>query len=109
MCLQGRFKSPLHFDDVLTGQHFPGPLQKVPAKCVVNKIFEFCKQINPSMDIGSVTKPTFLAPVIAAAQAIHVAVPGLEPSLEASPAEDMRLLGPAFVTATGVRSTMYAM
>ena len=99
--MQGKFKVPLRFDNVLTGQYFPGPLQHVPARLLINLILKICQQRNRSMQIGSVQKPSLLAPVVATAQCIHIARPGKEPPLNAIPTEDMRPLGPAFQTASG--------
>ncbi|KAK9804498.1 hypothetical protein WJX73_010880 [Symbiochloris irregularis] len=105
LVVQGRFKSPLHFNDVLTGQYFPGPLMKIPAPILINTILAISRKLNPSMEIGSVKKPSMLAPVIATAQAINVAEPGSEPSLHAPPVEDMSLLGPSFEAAAGKPAT----
>ena len=100
--LQGRFKAPLAFDAVLTGQHFPGPLQHVPAHLLINSIAKLCQHTNPSMQIGTIEQPSLMGPVAAAAQCIHVAKTGQEPPLDALTGEDLRLLGTAFQTPSGV-------
>lgn len=99
--MQGRFKQPLPFDSVLSGQCFSGPLQHMPASWLTSMIFKLVHQINPSIFVGSVDAPSLLAPIVSMAQCVSVAVPGTEPSLDASPIEDMRLLGAAFQMPSG--------
>ncbi|KAL3134569.1 hypothetical protein ABBQ38_006409 [Trebouxia sp. C0009 RCD-2024] len=101
LVVQGRFKQPLPFDSVLSGQCFSGPLQHMPASWLTSMIFKLVHQINPSIFVGSVDAPSLLAPIVSMAQCVSVAVPGTEPSLDASPIEDMRLLGAAFQMPSG--------
>ncbi len=53
------------------------------------------------MVVGTVSSPSLLAPLVSMAQCITVSQPGAEPSLIASPLEDMRLLGPHFQSSSG--------
>lgn len=95
------FKQPLPFDAVLSGQQFSGPLQHLPASWLTSMVLKLVHYINPAMVMGSVTSPSLLAPMVSMAQCIHVSEPGMEPSLTASPTEDMRLLGATFQTTSG--------
>lgn len=99
--MQGKFKQPLPFDSVLSGQRFTGPLQHLPASWLTSMILKLVHHINPSMVMGTVNAPSLLAPMVSMAQCISVATPGTELSLDAPPTEDMRLLGSAFHTPSG--------
>lgn len=99
--VQGKFKQPLPFDSVLSGQRFPGPLQHLPADWLTSMVLKLVHHINSSMVVGPVHAPSLLAPMVTMAQSMSVSQPGHEPCLMAVPAEDMRLLGPAFQTSSG--------
>lgn len=100
-CAQGKFKQALPFNAVLSGQHFSGPLQHLPASWLTSTILKLVHHINPTMVVGTVSSPSLLAPLVSMAQCITVSQPGMEPSLTASPIEDMRLLGSHFQSPSG--------
>lgn len=97
--VQGKFKQALPFNAVLSGQRFSGPLQHLPASWLT--ILKLVHHINPAMVVGTVSSPSLLAPLVSMAQCISVSQPGTEPSLTASPVEDMRLLGSYFQSPSG--------
>ncbi len=99
--VQGKFKQALPFNAVLSGQRFSGPLQHLPASWLTSTILKLVHHINPAMVVGTVSSPSLLAPLVSMAQCITVSQPGAEPSLTASPVEDMRLLGSHFQSPSG--------
>ncbi|KAL0052158.1 hypothetical protein WJX82_008799 [Trebouxia sp. C0006] len=101
LVVQGKFKQALPFNAVLSGQRFSGPLQHLPASWLTSTILKLVHHINPAMVVGTVSSPSLLAPLVSMAQCINVSQPGTEPSLNASPVEDMRLLGSQFQSPSG--------
>jgi hypothetical protein len=59
------------------------------------------RQISPSMEIGPLSAPYVLVPLLAMAQTVHVAAPGTEPDLAGPLEEDMRLIDPALANKDG--------
>ncbi len=100
-CVQGKFKQALPFTAVLSGQRFSGPLQHLPASWLTSTVLKLVHHINPAMVVGTVSSPSLLAPLVSMAQCINVSQPGTEPSLTASPVEDMGLLGSHFQLPSG--------
>lgn len=101
---QGRFKQPnISLDSLVLGSEFTRPL-KLPAGPLISSAVMWLAQKlggGVSVSVGG-KSPHILAPLIAAAQVVHVAVPGQEPDLQ-SPHEDMRLFDAGLVsTWTGV-------
>ncbi len=99
--MQGKFKQALPFNAVLSGQRFSGPLQHLPASWLTSTVLKLVHHINPAMVVGTVSSPSLLAPLVSMAQCINVSQPGAEPSVTASPVEDMRLLGLHFQSPSG--------
>lgn len=79
--VQGRFKRPIAFNKLLTGQTFARPLL-LPAQWIIRLGFVFLRRIAPglSADISS-EKPYLLTPLAAAAQTLHISVPSNSPDL----------------------------
>lgn len=102
MVVQGSFrKEGLGFDAITTGQEFDRASTLPPSWLVSRVLQKVAQLVDPSMDLGPLHKPFFLMPVVAGANAIHVARPGQEPPMAAAPQEDMRLVDPALVQADG--------
>ncbi|KAK9820485.1 hypothetical protein WJX72_010798 [[Myrmecia] bisecta] len=93
LVVQGKFKQALPFDDVLTGQQFDHPLANLPAPWLLSGLIAVARKINPSLTIGNLAAPCILAPIVTAAQCIHVAREGQQPAIDSTPVEDMSLLG----------------
>lgn len=68
LVVQGQFKRPMRFGDVLTGQEFVRKLQHIPALPVLNLLLRMAKRLSPSMLAGLEPRPHVLAPVAAGAQ-----------------------------------------
>lgn len=68
LVVQGQFKRPARFADVLTGQEFVRRLQHIPALPVLNLLLRMAKRLSPSMLAGLEPRPHVLAPVAAGAQ-----------------------------------------
>lgn len=60
------------------------------------------------MDIGRLSAPYLLGPVVAMAQILHVSRPGEEPDPSQPISEDMRLFDPTLANSTGDTSPIYA-
>lgn len=52
---------------------------------------QLAKKISPSMDIGPLSAPYTLVPLLAMAQLVNVARPGQEPNVSQPFGEDLRL------------------
>ena len=62
---------------------------------------QLAKRISPSMDIGPLSAPYLLVPMLALAQLVNVALPGQEPDPAQPFCEDMRLFDSAFAEPDG--------
>jgi len=126
---QGRFREPVTFDDMLTGQEFQRPL-RLPSAWLVRALCHMARRLSPSLVISECSllaplaataqarcppylPPQHQRPCLAAsvsskrasprAQAIHVAPAGqAAPALTDPPQEDMRACG-ALLAAHGAR------
>ncbi|KAK9834527.1 hypothetical protein WJX74_003723 [Apatococcus lobatus] len=102
--IQGTFKEPLLYEDVLTGQEFGRTPTNLPARWLVDSVLlKLAKRISPSMEIGPLSKPYLMVPSVAMAQCIQVSHPGSEPDISQpsmDPQEDMRLAVP-FLSSSG--------
>jgi hypothetical protein len=103
---QGRFKQPgVPFDSLVLGSDFTSPL-KLPAGPLLGHAITWLAHKlggGVSVDVAG-QQPHIRAPLIAAAQVVHVAQPGQQCDLLA-PVEDMRLVEPGLVNRwTGVPS-----
>lgn len=63
---------------------------------------QLAKKISPSMDIGPLSTPYLLAPVLALAQLVNVSAPGDEPDPSQPTPEDLRLFDPSLTNSNGV-------
>ncbi|KAK9803895.1 hypothetical protein WJX72_002783 [[Myrmecia] bisecta] len=102
LTVQGRFKQPLGFDDVLTGQEFNRAPTNLPGKWLVETVLmKMAKRISPSMVIGPLSAPYVLVPIIAMAQSIHVGDAESAPDPAGTIPEDMTALDPSFTDKQG--------
>ncbi len=62
---------------------------------------QLAKRISPSMDIGPLSAPYLLVPMLALAQVVNVAAPGQEPDPAQPFSEDMRLFDSALTEPDG--------
>ncbi|KAK9907705.1 hypothetical protein WJX75_008523 [Coccomyxa subellipsoidea] len=100
--IQGCFKADLAVEEVVTGQEFERRPKNLPAMWLVEKVLiRLAKKISPSMDIGPLSAPYLLAPVLAMAQLVNVSRPGEEPDPSQPIPEDMRLFDPALTDGNG--------
>ncbi|BDA45974.1 hypothetical protein COCOBI_08-0660 [Coccomyxa sp. Obi] len=100
--VQGQFKEDPLLEDVVTGQEFERPLHNLPATWLLdNVLIKLAKRINPSMDIGRLSAPYLLGPVVAMAQLVNVSRPGEEPDPSKPINEDMRLFDPTLTDSKG--------
>eukprot|EP00891_Asterochloris_glomerata_P006939 jgi/Astpho2/6939/Aster-x1409 len=102
--VQGRFKQRVAFEDCLSGQEFARPARDLPPRWLVESVLiKLAQRISPSMEIGPLSAPFVLAPVVALAQSIHVAA-GEESAPDIAslePEEDMTLLDKKLVDKSG--------
>lgn len=92
---QGQFKQPdVQFDSLMLGSDFVRPL-KLPARALLSQAIQWvANKLGGGVSVNVDAKqPYILAPLIAAAQVVHVAQPGQQLDLRA-PHEDMRLYDP---------------
>ncbi|KAG2440245.1 hypothetical protein HXX76_004357 [Chlamydomonas incerta] len=95
VAMQGRFKTPLSLDSVVTGQEFGRPFRRLPAPWFVEKVLlSMARQVSPSMRVGPLSAPHMLMPLIAAAQLVNISEPGTQPHLMRAH-EDVRLMCPS--------------
>jgi len=73
---------------------------------VVLLCVQLAKKISPSMDIGPLSAPYLLAPILAMAQQVNVSRPGEQPDPAQPIPEDMRLFDPGLVGANGEASVL---
>ena len=66
---------------------------------------QLAKKISPSMDIGPLSAPYTLVPLLAMAQLVSVARPGQEPDVSQPFAEDMRAFDGSLAEPDGARAT----
>ncbi|CAL8462122.1 g1653 [Coccomyxa elongata] len=100
--VQGRFKQDLAVEDVVSGQEFKRQPKNLPAMWLVDKVLiRLAKKISPSMDIGPLSAPYLLAPVLALAQLVNVSAPGDEPDPCQPTPEDLRLFDPSLTNTNG--------
>lgn len=71
---------------------------------VHHHVLQLAKKISPSMDIGPLSAPYTLVPLLAMAQLVHVARPGQEPDVAQPFAEDMRLFDSCLAEPGGAHS-----
>ena len=66
VCVQGRFKQPLRFDQVYGGQEFSRPLKNIPAKRVVRWAFGILRPRLPESFAADLfcAQPFFLSPLV---------------------------------------------
>ncbi len=76
----------------MTGQKFGRPLLKLPAPWLLKGVISAARALSPSLVIGSLDAPSLLAPVVATASCINVALPDQAPALTGEPEEQMRLV-----------------
>lgn len=96
--VQGQFKQQVPFDALMIGSEFMRPL-KLPASSLLVRATQWLihkmgsgVQLNPTGD-----HPHILAPLIAAAQTIHVSLPGQQPDMLTAQ-EDMTLYNSSLVS-----------
>lgn len=102
-CIQGQFKQPLSFNEVLTGQLFGRPLSNRPPQWLASCVLQNLQQMNLSTKHNIYcARPFMLAPLVAAAQTLNVALcPSTAPDVskdEVKLKEDTSLLGGIFAT-----------
>ena len=108
--IQGRFKEPLTFENILSGHQFAHPLRDIPGEFLLKAILKVAKTLNPSSRHQLSPQPQFLTNLISTAQVrlpfrfrirrlshqvVNVSLPGDEPSL-LNAIEDMRLVDAVF-------------
>jgi hypothetical protein len=76
LVVQGQFKEPLSFDDVVTGQEFKRPLKKLPAMLLIKALLKVAASLSPGMMWGSLEKPDILSPLISGAALTFFTVEG---------------------------------
>ena len=83
VCVQGRFKRPLRFDQVYSGQEFSRPLKNVPAKRLVRWGFSILKpRLPPSFRADLFCpQPYFLSPLILTSSRARCDWPSKEPNV----------------------------
>lgn len=85
---------------MLTGQWTPAPAEPRPSRLPpLQFILQVARACSPSMEIGPLSAPAMLMPVIAGCNEIHAARPGEEPDPAGPPCEDLRLFDPVCLTA----------
>lgn len=82
-------------DFVLWGKDF------YDADWILHACAQLAKKISPSMDIGPLSAPYLLAPVLALAQLVNVSRPGEEPDPSKPTPEDLRLFDPSLTNGSG--------
>ncbi|GBF96590.1 hypothetical protein Rsub_09336 [Raphidocelis subcapitata] len=102
LMLQGRFKSPLKVDDVVTGQEFGRPYKNLRGCWLMEKVvLAFTKRVITAMETGDMTvQPYMLFPLLPLAHVVNVSLPGQEPPLDQAE-EDLRLWDPSLVDSNG--------
>jgi hypothetical protein len=97
---QGRFKRPIPYSRVYTGQAHKAALPHIPSEWLVNIALKFMTSLQPAIAVDlKGTKPYFLSPLVCTAQRIVISKPGEEPGISygiGSIEENMSLLGPSF-------------
>mmetsp|Transcript_4835 Transcript_4835/g.6229 ORF Transcript_4835/g.6229 Transcript_4835/m.6229 type:complete len:728 (-) Transcript_4835:265-2448(-) len=70
VCVQGKFKKPLRYDQVFGGQEFNGGLRNIPGKWLIKWAFELLKPRLPKSFESDLfgQKPYFLSPLVLTAQ-----------------------------------------
>jgi hypothetical protein len=102
VCVQGKFKKPLRFDQVFGGQEFSGGLQNIPGKWMIKWAFELLKPGLPKSFQADLFGPSpyFLSPLVLTAQKMRADHPDDGPPQCVSDhdiAEEMgHLLGPDY-------------
>lgn len=102
---QGRFKQPsVQLDSLVLGSDFVRPLNLPASPWISHAVTWLAHKLGGGVSVDVTSKqPHILAPLIAAAQVVHVAQPGQQPDLLA-PVEDMQLYDAGLVnTWTGVQ------
>ncbi|BDA45975.1 probable phosphatidylinositol 3,4,5-trisphosphate-dependent Rac exchanger protein at N-terminal half [Coccomyxa sp. Obi] len=100
--VQGRFKQDCSVEDIVSGQEFVRQPKNLPAMWLVDKVLiKLAKKISPSMDIGPLSAPYLLAPVLALAQLVNVSRPGEEPDPSQPTPEELRLFDPSLTNDSG--------
>eukprot|EP00775_Hariotina_reticulata_P011814 gene11814-11958_t len=99
--MQGRFKQQVPFETLMLGSEFDRPLQLPAAKLLTAAATWLVQRMGSGVTLNAAgPQPFILAPLIAAAQVVNVALPGSQPSLlEAE--EDMTLADGSLVGSTG--------
>lgn len=101
LSIQGRFLKRTCMEDVITGQEF-SRATNLPAKWLVDQVLiKLAKKINPSVEIGPMSAPSVLVPLIAMSQGVVASKPGEEPDLTGHVTEDARLLDPSLQDSHG--------
>jgi hypothetical protein len=101
IAIQGRFKERICMEDVITGQEF-SRATNMPARWLVDQVLvKVARAINPSVEIGAMSAPSVLVPVVAMAQAFAVSEPGEQPDVCGEEVEDARAVGPQLRDAAG--------
>jgi hypothetical protein len=108
---QGRFKRPIPFSRIYTGQAHESALPHIPSEWLVNVALKFITKLQPSIAVDlKGEKPYFLSPLVCTAQKIVMNKPGDEPSISygiESIEENMALLGPLFPKMSSHKRKVY--
>jgi hypothetical protein len=102
VCVQGKFKKPLRFDQVFGGQEFSGGLRNIPGKWMIKWAFELLKPGLPKSFKADLFGPSpyFLSPLVLTAQKMRADHPDDGPPQPVSDhdiQEEMgHLLGPEY-------------
>ena len=68
---QGRFKRPISFSQVYSGQAFDEPIERLPAKWLIKAVLQFTSKLQPAMRLSlRGDKPYMLSPLASIAQTI---------------------------------------
>lgn len=71
----GRFKKPISYANVYTGQAYDKAIDHIPGKILVNAAFNFMSKLQPAIRVClSGDKPYFLSPLASTAQKISTSL-----------------------------------
>lgn len=99
--VQGRFRQAVPLDDLMTGQEF-ARVEHLPPKWLVEGVLlKVARALTPSSQVGPLSAPHMLMPVIAGCSEMTVSRAGEEPHPAEAPREDLRLWDADLATADG--------
>mmetsp|Transcript_13285 Transcript_13285/g.27113 ORF Transcript_13285/g.27113 Transcript_13285/m.27113 type:complete len:287 (+) Transcript_13285:1965-2825(+) len=80
VCVQGKFKRPMRYDEVYGGQEFAGGLRNIPGKWLIKWAFELLKPRLPKSFHADLFGPLpyFLSPLVLTAQKMRADPEGVE-------------------------------